>query len=109
MATDFTFKNVPEHIINNNYELNEWPQNYCENGETGFSYSPLVWEGSFIVPLLREHNIYYSPGREQFKDFIDQVNREAKEQSKISDYERETILLLNDIYNAGGEIDWVEE
>lgn len=109
MATDFTFKNVPESVINIPYELDEWPQNYCEPGATGFSYTPLIMDGSFIVGLLLKHNIYYSPSREQFKDFLDDVNAKAETQPVLSDYERETVSLLNEVYLAGGEIDWIEE
>ena len=109
MATDFTFKNVPESVINKHYKLDEWPQNYGSEGETGFSYTPLIMDDSFIVGLLIKHNIYYSPSREDFKEFLDDVDANAETQPELSDYELETVSLLNDVYLAGGLIDWIEE
>lgn len=111
MATDFTFKNVPESIINTQYELNEWPQKYQTKGETGFSYTPLLWEHSFIVTAMLRIGVklYYSPSTETFKEFIDLIEELGKQHPNKTEYEVETIRLLNDVYNAGGLIDWIEE
>ena len=118
MATDFTFKNVPSCVINKNYKLNEWPQDYGEAGLTGFSYTSLIMNNSFIIGVLAKHNLYYSPTREQFFSFLLDVNvtymhlvlRSIREPEYVIDKtEQEVVLLLNDIYHSGGNIDWIEE